>query len=51
MNELIKDAGSYRKEGVGIVKGDKVEHLAPPHNIVPFLMNDLFEYLKDPNEL
>ena len=51
MNELIKDAGSYRKEGVGIVKGDKVEHLAPPHNAVPFLMNDLFEYLKDPNEL
>ena len=36
MNELIKDAGSYRKEGVGIVKGDKVEHLAPPHNAVPF---------------
>lgn len=51
MNELIKDAGSYRKEGVGIVKGDKVEHLAPPHNTVPFLMNNLLEYLKDPNEL
>lgn len=51
MNELIKDAGSYRKEGVGIVKGDKVEHLAPPHNNVPFLMNELFDYLKDSNEL
>ena len=51
MNELIEDAGSYRKEGVGIVKADKVEHLAPPHKNVPFLMNDLFEYLKDPNEL
>ena len=51
MNELIKDAGNYRSESVGIVKGDKVEHLAPPHKNVSFLMKDLFKYLKDPNEL
>lgn len=51
MNELIKDAGNYRSEGVGIVKGDKVEHLTPPHKNVSFLMKDLFKYLKDPNEL
>ena len=30
MKGLIHDAGKYRKQGVGIVKGDKVEHLAPP---------------------
>jgi Fic family protein len=51
MNELINSAGNYRNENVGIVKGDKVEHLAPPHKNVPFLMKDLFKYLKDPNEL
>tara|TARA_R110001592_G_scaffold363285_1_gene683198 strand:+ start:6342 stop:7307 length:966 start_codon:yes stop_codon:yes gene_type:complete len=46
MNELIEKPGEYRKQGVGIVKGSKVEHLAPPHENVPFLMKDLFEYLK-----
>ena len=51
MKDLIKDAGNYRNKGVGIVKGDKVEHLAPPHKNVPFLMKDLFDYLKDQNEL
>jgi Fic family protein len=51
MNGLISTAGKYRKQGVGIVKGTKVEHIAPPHENVPFLMNDLFEYLKDEEEL
>lgn len=51
MNGLIKNAGKYRKQGVGIVKGTKVEHIAPPHENVPHLMNDLFEYVKDPDEL
>ena len=51
MNELIKDAGNYRKESVGIVKGEQIEHLHPPHKKVSFLMKDLFKYLKDSNEL
>ena len=51
MNGLIDNAGKYRTKGVGIVKGDKVEHIAPPAENVPFLMNDLFEYLNDPEEL
>jgi len=46
MSDLIDKPGEYRKQGVGIVKGSKVEHLAPPYENVPFLMNDLFEYLK-----
>ena len=45
MNGLIESAGKYRKQGVGIVKGTKVEHIAPPHDNVPHLMKDLFEYL------
>lgn len=46
MTDLIEKPGSYRKQGVGIVKGVQVAHLAPPFKNVPFLMNDLFEYLK-----
>ena len=51
MKSLIDDAGKYRKQGVGIVKGSKVEHLAPPFENVPFLMKDLFEYLKSSKEI
>ncbi|MES2617114.1 MAG: Fic family protein [Bacteroidota bacterium] len=51
MTGLIDSAGSYRKKGIGIVKGTKVEHLAPPYTNVPHLMKDLFEYLKDDDEL
>nr|WP_016988745.1 Fic family protein [Flavobacterium sp. ACAM 123] len=51
MHGLIDSAGKYRKQGVGIVKGTKVEHIAPPHENVPYLMNDLFKYLKDSDEL
>jgi Fic family protein len=48
---LIAEPGSYRKQPVGIAKGAKLEHMAPPHENVPFLMKDLFNYLKDPKEL
>jgi Fic family protein len=51
MNGLISDAGKYRRQGVGIVKGTKVAHIAPPYENVPYLMNDLFDYLKDKEEL
>jgi len=51
MDGLIDSAGKYRKQGVGIVKGTKVEHIAPPHENVPYLMKDLFEYLKGSDEL
>ncbi|MGY5351114.1 Fic family protein [Wenyingzhuangia sp. IMCC45533] len=46
MNGLMEHPGKYRKQGVGIVKGAKVEHLAPPFENVPFLMKDLFNYLE-----
>jgi Fic family protein len=51
MNNLIENTGKYRKQGVGIVKGSKVEHLAPPYENVPYLMKDLFSYLSDSEEL
>ncbi|MEI7977849.1 MAG: Fic family protein [Bacteroidota bacterium] len=51
MKGLIDSAGKYRNQSVGIVKGNKVEHVAPPHENVFFLMKNLFEYLKDEAEL
>ena len=51
MNGLIDSPGKYRRQGVGIVKGTKVEHIAPPFKNVPYLMKDLFKYLKSKGEL
>ncbi len=51
MQGLIESAGKYRKQGVGIMKGSKVEHVAPPYENVPYLMKDLFEYVQDSEEL
>lgn len=51
MKGLIFNAGKYRNQSVGIVKGNDIEHVAPPFQNVPYLMKDLFEYLKDDQEL
>ena len=51
MNGLIENPGIYRKQSVGIVKGDKIEHIAPPFENVPYQMKDLFKYLNDVDEL
>lgn len=51
MNDLIEDAGKYRKQSVGIMKGAEVEHFAPSHKNVAFLMKDLFDYLKKSDEI
>lgn len=51
MHGLIESARKYRKQGVGIVKGTKVEHVALSYENVPHLMKDLFNYLKDSDEL
>lgn len=42
---LIPDAGRYRNSGVGVVDGEKVIHIGPPHQRVPSLMGELFDYL------
>jgi Fic family protein len=51
MKGLITQAGAYRTSGVGVVKGSQVAHLAPPAQNVPGLMKDLFNYLKNDQEL
>lgn len=51
MNGLIDNAGKLRTANVGIVKGSKVEHIAPSGGMVKGLMNDLFNYLKTNQEI
>jgi Fic family protein len=51
MENLVENSGKYRTQSVGIVKGTKVEHLAPPYGNVPFLMKDLFVYVKKSDEI
>lgn len=46
MKGLIADAGKLRTKNVGIVKGSKVEHVAPKGSMIKGLMKDLFNYLK-----
>ena len=51
MSGLIQKPGKYRTQGVGIVKGTNIKHIAPPHANVPFLMKELFNYLKNDEDL
>lgn len=51
MKDLVSSAGKFRTTNVGIVKGSQVEHLAPGGSMVKGLMNDLFIYLKNDNDL
>lgn len=51
MNGLIDNPGKLRTTNVGIVKGSKVEHIAPNGTMVNGLMKDLFDYLKKDNDL
>ena len=47
MSDLVNRNGKYRNDGVGIFNGNEVVHIAPPAERVPFLMQDLFEWLKN----
>ncbi len=51
MNGLVNDAGKLRRTSVGIVKGSDISHIAPPRDRVLPLMNDLFIYLKNDDDL
>lgn len=51
MNGLIDNTGMLRTSNVGIVKGSKVEHIAPSGSMVKGLMNGLFNYLKTDEDI
>ncbi len=50
MQNILNNAGSYRHSNVGVGGKDGVTHVAPPPNMVPQLMGDLFEWLKDTDD-
>jgi Fic family protein len=46
MQGLVNGAGAFRRSGVGIYQGAKLVHMAPPADRVPYLIKDLFQWLK-----
>ncbi|MGZ3771875.1 MAG: Fic family protein [Bdellovibrio sp.] len=46
MDGLVQAPGKYRMGQVGIFKGTKVSHVAPPAKQVPLLMKKLFDFIK-----
>lgn len=46
MNELTKEAGTFRSGGVGIFAGEQLVHMAPPANQVPHLIKELVDWAK-----
>lgn len=52
MTYLIEnESGKYRNHAEGVFDGNKVIFIAPPHELVPNLMSDLFYWLKNDNEV
>ena len=47
---IDEESGKYRNHGEGVFDGDKVIFVAPPENMVPTLMKDLFNWLKNDKE-
>ena len=47
MKDLVRNAGHYRYDGVGVFDGNgNCLHMAPPPERVPELMGDLFQWVK-----
>lgn len=47
MTALIDDAGKFRRGGVGVYSEKGLIHVAPPAERVPYLIDDLFEWIKN----
>ena len=47
MNGLIPENGRFRSGGVGVFDGDVVVHMAPPANLVPGQIHDLFAWYQN----
>ena len=43
---IVEESGAFRSGEEGVFNGDKCIFMAPPANLVPSLMNDLFDWLK-----
>jgi Fic family protein len=45
-SELVKDAGHFRSQGVGVFEGTKLIHAGASYQFVPQLVTDLFAWAK-----
>lgn len=46
MTGLLPDAGRFRTSGVGVFRGEKLTHLAPPAHLVSHQVDELFRWLR-----
>ncbi len=51
MQDLVKDNGKFRNQGVGIFKGNNIKHLPPPAKRVEVLIEDLFKFINKYNDI
>ena len=49
MQDLLKEAGSFRKSNVGVGNNNEIVHIAPPAKQIPTLMQNLFNWLQTTN--
>jgi len=47
MSSLVKEAGSFRSNNVGVYAGSELIHAGTPYKYVPELMEQLFSWLKE----
>ncbi|MDE6484313.1 MAG: Fic family protein [Duncaniella sp.] len=50
MEALTDDSGKYRSTGVGVFGDNGLIHMAPPPQMVPGLMSNLFNWLKNSDD-
>jgi len=50
MKNMLRTAGSFRSVNVGVGNHEGVSHVAPPHGMVPDLMQELFDWLRHSDE-
>jgi len=50
MQDILKNAGSFRTVNVGVGNHQEVSHVAPPFKVIPDLMKNLFDWLKNSDE-
>ena len=50
MQNINDDAGRYRNHAEGVFDGDRVIFIAPPEDMVPQLMSDLFDWAANDTE-
>jgi cell filamentation protein, protein adenylyltransferase len=51
MGGLRSDAGHFRRGGVGVVHGERIAHVAPPASRVPFLVEQLLDFVARDREV